>query len=76
MSVRPMNKTPKYAPAREDGGKPYVFTRWGWGQKTEKIGWGTTPSRAAYDAYGRMGAGHYITNKRRATPADMDELGH
>lgn len=76
MPARPKSKQPKYAPAREGGAKPYVIVKWGRGREYKKIGWGHSPSEAAYDAYRRMGTGEYITRKRRATPADMDELRH
>lgn len=63
--------TPKYAPAREDGDKLYVVTRGGWGRWEDRIGWGTTPTEAKWDAWGRLGTGHYISKCRRATPEDM-----
>jgi hypothetical protein len=64
----------KYAPARENGKKPYVVTKGGWGRSLDRIGWGETASDAKYDAFGRMGVGEYVTGCRRATPQDMEEI--
>ncbi len=64
----------KYAPAREDGNKPYVVTQSGWGKTRSRIGWGKTVAEAKYQAFGRQAIGEYITGCRRATPDDMERL--
>ena len=62
----------KYASARENGDKPYVVTRHGWGRESNRIGWGKTAASAKHDAFGRLGTGEYLTGCRRATDADME----
>ena len=66
-----MSKT-KYAPAREDGMKPYHVTISEWGQQYEKIIYAATTDDAKYKAVGRM---RYIAARvRRATPDDVKRL--
>lgn len=62
---------PKYAPANENGEKPYVVERSGWGRKRTKVVYAATVADAKYRAFGRLGTGEYITGCRRATPEDM-----
>lgn len=61
----------KYAPAREDGKKPYVVAISEWGRHRERLVWATNVSGARYAAIGRGGVGVGIRQVRRATPADM-----
>jgi hypothetical protein len=63
----------KYAPAREDGKKPYVATISEWGRQRTAIVWGKTASDAKYAAIGRMR--YAYARVRRATPTDMDAGG-
>ena len=65
---------PKYAPAREDGDKPYVISIHDWGKDIERLGWGATASEAKYDATGRKHVGMYVNSARRATPDDVERL--
>jgi hypothetical protein len=59
----------KYAPAREDGLKPWIVTLCEWGRKTDRIIYAETNAAARYQAVGRM---RYVTaTARRATPADI-----
>lgn len=63
-------RTPKYAPAREDGLKPYHVTLREWGRESTRIEWADTAAQAEYQAKGRM---RYVYAKaRRATPADVE----
>jgi len=59
----------KYAPAREDGLKPYVVTLVGWGRESFRIRYAHTSSEAR-SSY-RLGIGEYIKAVRRATPEDI-----
>lgn len=65
-------KEPKYAPAREDGLKPWVVERHEWGHKSERIHHAKSASAAEYDAVGRQR--HVSAKARRATPEDMRNL--
>ena len=66
--------SPKYAPAREDGKKPYVVTIMDWGKTRERIGWGKTVADAKYNAAGRSRPGMHVSRARRATPEDMETI--
>lgn len=61
----------KYAPANEDGLKPYVVERKGWGKTDTRVVYAANTPEAKYKAFGRMGTGEYITGCRRATPEDV-----
>jgi hypothetical protein len=61
----------KYAPANQDGEKPYVVEKSGWGRKRSKVIYARTVAEAKHRAFGRLGVGEYITGCRRATPEDM-----
>lgn len=63
---------PKYAPARENGDKPYVVERYSWGRTDESVVWATKPNEAVYMVVGRQL--HTSGKARRATPDDMDRL--
>jgi hypothetical protein len=63
---------PKYAPAREDGLKPYVVAVSSWGRTDERIIYAAKTNEAEYEGKGRMA---YTSAKaRRATPEDMERL--
>lgn len=60
---------PKFAPAREDGLKPWHVTISEWGKQRTHIEWAEDARSAEYQAVGRM---RYVSAKaRRATPADL-----
>lgn len=62
--------TPKYAPANEDGLKPYFAEIYEWGRTRVEIVWATGAAAARYQAINRM---KYTTAKvRRATLEDME----
>ena len=62
-------RAPKYAPAREDGLKPWLVTIYEWGKSRDRVIYAETAAAARYDAIGRM---LYVSAKaRRATPADL-----
>lgn len=63
---------PKYAPAREDGLKPWCVELREWGERRERIEWAPSRSQAEYQVKGRM---RYVSAKaRRATPEDVERL--
>ncbi|MEJ6554047.1 hypothetical protein PQI51_03290 [Microbacterium esteraromaticum] len=62
----------KYAPANENGEKPYVVTQSGWGRTRTRITYAKTVAEAKFRAFGRQGVGEFITGCRRATPEDME----
>lgn len=65
-------KTPRYAPARDDGLKPWVVERREWGQKTERIVYARGRADAEYEVKGRQ---RFVYAKaRRATPEDIEVL--
>lgn len=65
-------KQPKFAPAREDGAKPFVLSAYSFGKTTDTIVWANTAADAKYAGY----RGAYTTyTARRATPADVALLG-
>jgi len=61
----------KYAPAREDGLKPWVVTITEWGQLRERIIYAETRSAAEYE--GKGGMRYVYAHARRATPEDFVE---
>lgn len=64
------SRRPRFAPAREDGLKPWVVVRSEWGRKTTKIVYAETRASAEYQEKGRQ---LYVSaHGRRATPADME----
>lgn len=65
--------TPKYAPSREEGTKPYVVTVWDMGRTNDTVVDAATTSEAKFLAVGRPTAGRYAKSVRRATPADIEE---
>lgn len=65
--------TAKYAPANDEGLKPYVVTRKGWGRETTVIAYAEKPADAKYIAFGRLGVGDYIASCRRAAPEDIQD---
>lgn len=65
--------TPKYAPAREDGAKPYVVTVWDMGREYTTVVHADSAPQAKSVAVGRRGPGRYAKPARRATPTDMEE---
>ena len=62
----------KYAPAREDGLKPWLVTVTEWGRSRERIEWAETNAQACSQARGRMR--YTYARARRATPADLERL--
>ena len=60
--------TPKYAPSREEGTKPYVVTVWDMGRTSDTVVDAATAAEAKLLAVGRPTAGRY------ATPADMETI--
>ena len=65
--------TPKYAPSREEGTKPYVVTVWDMGRTSDTVVGAATAAEAKLLAVGRPTAGRYAKSARRATPADIEE---
>ena len=65
--------TPKYAPSREEGTKPYVVTVWDMGRTNDTVVDAATAAEAKHLAVGRPTAGRYAKSVRRATPADIEE---
>lgn len=66
--------TPKYAPSREEGTKPYVVTVWDMGRTSDTVVDAATAAEAKLLAVGRPTAGRYAKSVRRATPADMETI--
>lgn len=67
-----MTATPRYAPAREDGLKPWAVEISEWGKRRTQVVYAENRSAAEYEAKGRM---RYVHAKaRRATPDDMERL--
>lgn len=64
--------SPKYAPVREDGGKPYVVTIWDMGHEYTVVVYAENAAQAKAVAVGRRGPGRHAKSARRATPADME----
>jgi hypothetical protein len=62
----------RFAPAREDGLKPWVVIRSEWGRKTYHLVY----AESARDAVWRnIGRGRYVTGRAlRATPEDVERL--
>lgn len=65
--------TPKYAPSREEGTKPYVVTVRDMGRTSDIVVDAATTAEAKSLAVGRPTAGRYAKSVRRATPADIEE---
>lgn len=63
----------KYAPAREDGLKPYVVTVWDFGHERDALVWANDASGARWQALGRRSPTRYAKHTRRATPEDLTE---
>ena len=59
----------KYAPAREDGLKPWVVTVSSWGEKRDQLVYAESNAAAVYRAVKRMQ--HTYGKGRRATPEDV-----
>ena len=64
--------SPKYAPAREDGEKPYVVVIWDMGREHATVVYADTAAHAKGVAVWRRGPGRYAMSARRATPEDME----
>ena len=64
--------SPKYAPAREDGVKPWAVKWSSWGETREYIVYAAKASEAAYAVKGRQM--YVYTEARRATPEDVERL--
>jgi hypothetical protein len=64
-----MTREPKYAPAREDGLKPWHVTVAEWGREWEQIVYAKTSGEAEYVAKNRSLCRY--PKARRATPADL-----
>lgn len=60
----------RYAPAREDGLKPYAVTKQSWGKAYPRIEWATNLMDAKA-RYGWTREMNTIVTVRRATPDDM-----
>lgn len=67
-------RSPKYAPAREDGLKPWLVECFDWGRTRYRIVYAESASEAVYEWVGRKRPGVY-GSARRATPADMEVHG-
>ncbi len=63
-------KASKYAPAREDGLKPFHVALTSWGRSWGVIVYAETASDAEYRAKHQQM--HTYAKARRATPADME----
>ncbi|HEU4975719.1 MAG TPA: hypothetical protein VFT50_11560 [Baekduia sp.] len=62
---------PRYAPAREDGLKPYVVTVTSWGRSHDTLTYAESARDAVWRTVGRQ---RYTYGKaRRATPEDIAE---
>jgi hypothetical protein len=62
----------KYAPARDDGLKPWVVERSEWGRKVDRLVYAKTRRDAEYEVKGRE---RYVSARgRRATPEDVERL--
>ena len=66
--------SPKYAPSREEGTKPYVVTVWDMGRTSDIVVDAATAAEAKLLVVGRPTAGRYAKSVRRATPADMETI--
>lgn len=64
-------KRPKYAPANEDGAKPFVRVEYSFGRTSETLVWAATAAEAKY--IGWRGANATYT-ARRATPEEVERL--
>lgn len=62
----------KYAPAREDGLKPWVVTRHEWGCSSDVVVYAETGARAKYQCIGRQL--HVTGTVRRATVDDLAKV--
>lgn len=70
--------SPRYAPAREDGTKPYVVTvacgRDGCSHDTDRLVWALGVIPADHAALARERDDAYVVASRRATPEDVTNL--
>lgn len=64
---------PKFAPANDQGEKPYVATVYQWGKYNDELTWADDAAQAR-SKYTRLGTGEYLERLRRATPDDLDTL--
>lgn len=66
------SKTPRYAPANEQGEKPYLVevSAFAGSNRYTRIVYANKPGEAEYQAKGRQM--HTYAKARRATPADID----
>ena len=74
MNVEPSStseRTSRYAPAREDGMKPWAVDFHSWGKVKHWIVWENTAALARWRVVGRQKYCSAVV--RRATPADMQE---
>lgn len=69
----PEKKAPQYAPAREDGKKPYVVVVASWGNKDKRLVYVNKRSDARFAAIGRQMYAS-MESCRRATPADVESM--
>ena len=66
---------PRYAPAREDGTKPYVVTVLSSGKTSDRLVYARDRGGARYVAIRvRDYQGHHVQACRRATPEDVTNL--
>jgi hypothetical protein len=68
-----MTTSPRYAPAREDGTKPYVVTVADWGKTSERLVYAKGLGAARYRATLNV-TGVYAKSVRRASPEDVTNL--
>ena len=62
----------KYAPADENGDKPYVVEVWDFGRHSVRVVYAANPGEAKYRAIGRQrNPMAYAQSVRRATPQDL-----
>lgn len=72
-----MATSPRYAPAREDGTRPYVVTvapRRGWTAQDERLVYAPGTIAASYAALARDLDSAYVAALRRASPEDVTNL--
>ena len=61
--------SPRWAPTREDGLKPWVVTHGSEGESVKQLVWAETSQGAVYELRTKTAV------VRRATPADVETLG-
>ena len=62
----------KYAPANENGEKPYFVEIVRWGRSSSMVVYAENTSDARYRALGRHGPGEYVQRVRRARSGEVD----